>query len=133
MCSCNIISEALRITPGSTLYVFFGFFGDVRKSSLLRAGGNLGSLTRLLEEPSDFATPEIGPEVLPMTGEPRFDFLAILSSTILLVVLLGIAFERILGLDKLLANFLRKLAVKGAVERRQRLERSYEADDEDQA
>ena len=97
----------------------------------LRAQGNLGSLTRLLDETSDLPTPSFTPEVLPITGEPRFDFLAILSSSLLLVVLLGITFERVLGLDKLLANFLRKLAAKRAAERRQRLERSYKMDDDD--
>lgn len=102
-----------------------------RAITLNRAEGNLGSLTRLLDEPPDLQTPAISPNLLPISGEPRFDFLAIFSSTVLLVILLAILFERILGLDKLLANFLRRVSAKRAAERRRRLERSYNRDDED--
>jgi hypothetical protein len=38
--------------------------------------------------------------------EPAFDPLAITGSTVLLVILLGIAFERVLGLDRLVAQVL---------------------------
>ena len=97
-----------------------------------RAEGNLGSLTRLLEEPHGISPPAFSPQVPSISGEPRFDFLAIFSSTILLAVLLAITFERILGLDKLLANFLKNYAARRVAERRRRLESSYDKDEEDQ-
>lgn len=62
------------------------------------------------------------PDIKPIDGELQFNGYAIAGSLILLVVLTGIAFERILGLDKLLANFLRSILAKRSAKNRQTLE-----------
>ena len=97
--------------------------------------GNLGSLSKTVEQVGtpDFTLPDLD------AFQPgvHFDGLAISGSLILLVVLLGIALERVLGLDRFLVDIATKWKFeKLARERRKeledraRLERMYEKDNE---
>ena len=96
-----------------------------------RAEGNLGSLSRLLNEPEGIRPPSTAPEILPYNGELQFNGFAIFGSTVLLLILTAILFERILGLDKLLAKYLKDIVAKRQSARRQDLERLYNESNDD--
>lgn len=51
-------------------------------------------------------------------GEIRYDGYAILGSSILLLLLLAILFERVLGLDRIFARFLKKMVASRRDQRR---------------
>ena len=77
-----------------------------QQTSWCRAG-NLGALSNIVEKQTapDFVMPDLE------AFEPgvHFDGLAVSGSLILLVVLLGIALERVLGLDRYFVGLVTKL------------------------
>ena len=94
--------------------------------------GNLGNLSHIAEKDGvSFSLPNLD------TFEPgaHFEGGAVFGSGILLIVLLGIAFERVLGLDKYFIGFMTKLKFSRLTRQRQqdladraKLERMYSED-----
>ena len=77
------------------------------------ASSNLGAMSTVLDKGGTTRADELAMQEAAGTFraggqdfEPAFDPLAITGSTVLLVILLGIAFERVLGLDRLVAQVL---------------------------
>ena len=83
---------------------------------------NLGALSRTLNDGS-ISTEQLLPPPAShaFVGGTTIDGPAIFASTLLLMILLGISFERILGLDRLVANALREWKAGRTAEQRRKM------------
>lgn len=110
-------------------------------STACRGAGNLGALERLGDVDADAAVLAAQVDQAPPGQQPEFeahlDGATAAVSIALLLLLLGITFQRVLGLDKVIDGLIRGWQERRAyrrrnatIEARQRLERSFEDDQE---